>query len=713
MLAGFVVGGLSSYGKVGLEQSVKCGSKCAVIATVVASACFALMLRALPGSVAALHGLLIPLVSALPAILMGTIGATLGALMLRRAEESEIPPPKAPKFFNVAYSVVILVSGLITALCPLVPKRFSFPESSNSLTPFHHSPSEGMTTLPAMAWNLVGRRTIGYLDPNRPFAISNDERFVAGVNEKDFIVYDLVSEASQRVSGLASSVTNLAFSPQGDRLFYVSDREPRRIGVVDLKSRTVIPLPKPKKQAIPLGHVAWWRENEVIFFDNQSHWTLNLESLEIDPSQLEPEEIAKIERRRLNILPRNERWSMSSRIMFNSVEVSDTHDASGWSQMSRTVFSISDPNYRIDKCFPEIELAGNDFVIGASDGSRILHLHRGEATVFYFGQGTIPPLRWNIAMPHGTEKLKPLDSAKEAIELGELYLMMYEPLTNPLTGWTIGPDRSRPKAILRFSKWDELEAEICLSAQYYPFRQGDVLADVYRTANKENSQLLTFDTPHRWWMIAPPPSADATEVKKLPSNSELQNRWSAATIRIAEEETKKRAEASRLAAEKQAAKSAPTPNKWDDISNLQGANSNREESDQSQSSSTKLLRVEREITKFVVEHHQKATRSEIAEMVGDYAQQVDHFNNGVVSRMFIYNDEVKYHQKMEKLTEEVEGEVKVRVLGNGVIEARYVMANFWRRQDGKSGRARNEITLEVVKQNGIWQIVKHRSTTLK
>ena len=130
LMAGLILGGLSTYQGFGLEQSVKLGSKAAVISTIVASACFALMLRTLPGGFAALRGLLIPLAVVLPAILVGTIGATLGALIFRRAEETELVTQNSPRFFGATYWGVILVSILITALCPLYPTQFSLTDNT-------------------------------------------------------------------------------------------------------------------------------------------------------------------------------------------------------------------------------------------------------------------------------------------------------------------------------------------------------------------------------------------------------------------------------------------------------------------------------------------------------------------------------------------------------------------------------------------------------
>ena len=109
-LAGVVVGGVLSRAGEAIDKAVRLGGKSAVVATLVASASFALMARKLPGDFSAIRGFLIPLVCALPVILVGSMAAALGALTCRCAEGSDekrvapavIEPPRYFKFCSPA-----------------------------------------------------------------------------------------------------------------------------------------------------------------------------------------------------------------------------------------------------------------------------------------------------------------------------------------------------------------------------------------------------------------------------------------------------------------------------------------------------------------------------------------------------------------------------------------------------------------------------------
>ena len=718
-LAGFVVGGLLSRAGEAIDKAVRLGGKSAVVATLVASASFALMARKLPGDFSAIRGFLIPLVCALPVILVGSMAAALGALTCRCAEgsdENRVAPAviEPPRYFKFCYWGIVFAAILVTVLCPFYPTPYPQAEKRADTAPFHYSAPEAMAKAPVAAWKLETQRVIGNFDINRGLDISKDERFVAGVNGGDIVVYDLESEQMQKISNLPFSVGNLSFNPRGDRLFLVSGSEPRRIAVVELMSRRVFLLPQPKKHAVPSGRVVWWDSKEVIFHnDGKTLLTLNLDSLEIDPSNLSPPEVEEIRLIPSQGWPRNERWALGRSQMVTSSELPETEGITDWLPLGKTVLSFSDLQHPMERCLPEIDVASDDLIIGASNGSKILRVRNGEATAFYFGMRPVPPLRWSISMPHGPEKLLPADSAKYARELGELFLMLYAPMTNPLTGKTIGPDRSQPKAVLRVLKWEGIEAEVSINQDYHPFAKGDVFADVYRTVRRSSPLLLKFEGPHRWWMLAPEPPVDSDDLAKLPTKEDLEKRWRAATDKIVEEEKKadavKASEVARLAAEKQMSKPPIVLVKPDSPAPIPPV----ENPSQIPSQPRQSTPLEKEITRFVVEHHEKASGRDITAMVQDYAQRVDHFTNGIVDRMFIYTDEFKYRQKLANVTEEVDGPVVVRDLGNGKFEARYIMSNFIRFKDGRSERGRFQIIFEIEKQGGVWQIIKHRSAPEK
>jgi len=120
--------------------------------------------------------------------------------------------------------------------------------------------------------------------------------------------------------------------------------------------------------------------------------------------------------------------------------------------------------------------------------------------------------------------------------------------------------------------------------------------------------------------------------------------------------------------------------------------------------------LKKSVTTFVFAHHAAASKGKLNKVVNNYAERVDHFRNGIVSREFIYKDETDYHRKYKFVWETVRGRVAIRNIREGLVEVSYVMGNEWQRlSDNLSGSNLFRVTLNLENQPEGWKIVKHRA----
>ena len=250
-------------------------------------------------------------------------------------------------------------------------------------------------------------------------------------------------------------------------------------------------------------------------------------------------------------MPSNEQWNFDLEERIISAETPETTGTTPkWQLTTQQVITLHDAKKQSSRMFPELLIphGGDETLFGVDDGSKLIRISGGIADAICFDTQPIPPLRWHITLPHGPEKLHGTEA--ESLVPSNLHLMLYSPLINPLTGNTIGPDRSKPKGSFSITNWSGTEADIWIDYVHIPFLSGDVMADVF--AHSENGPvLLRFELPHRWWMIAPEPSTDAADYSKLPTLEKMKKRRM--------EEAEKAREAARQAARAKEPPPAPKP----------------------------------------------------------------------------------------------------------------------------------------------------------
>ena len=676
------------------------GAKAAVWAVIVAGAIFVLIARSLTGSGGLIKALMTAGASLLPSMFVGSIAAAVAAAILKlwgTKPDDHPPATEPPALLRWIFRGLIAALTLGAMASPFYASRGLSPLEAGR-TPFSYTKPAALDTAPAVAWELHSQRLLGRFDPVAPIRLSKDERFIAGVASGAVVVQELDKENKRHLPNLPFPPAQVAFSPDGSRLFLVSASEPRRIAVVEIGTGRFL-LPQPKNRAVPVGTIWWHGEKDVWFGESQGKTlALNLDTLLVDPVEVSVDEQKRFEAEVSPPMPRNDRWRFVFQSMVTSAELPETQGTRDWPVIEQDFLGLRDMKQAVTRAFPGIAVREGERAFGTSDGSKVLIQRGGELKAYYFKDRPIPSLRWKLTMPHGPEEMKEKDKTLRALARGELAAMLYRPMVNPLNQQTVGPERGeQPKAVLRFARWEGKEAELWAATDFEPQAAGDVIADIHVLG--ESRELLSCNQPHRWWTLCPEPMADAAAAEKVPAWSDLEKKRDVATAaerKAAEEAAAERARAAKASAPTSpSAPSAPAVPSGGPLVPPPDKNT-------------------QEIIAFVLAHHLKASDGKIEEFVTDYAERTDHLGDGLVSRDFIMKDEVEYHRKYTFLRERVaNARVMVEPRAEPPFQVSYTMENEWQKIDGTSGTGTFNVRLVVDKIGGQWRITKHKAEKIK
>lgn len=634
-----------------------------------------------------------PLGCFMPAVMIGTVvSAMVFKLFVSHLTEGDRSTPQPlPNWCPL--SVRLVMGGAVCWLlvAPWIPKTMVrtvepkyTPPKDESLAPavvttppravFQYITPPELLTTPPIGWKIVASRRLGNFDVSRGFSFSENEQWMAATSDERTIhIIDLNSDVMSTIQ-FPEPLAQFSLSPDGCRVFVVMKSNPRTIGVGFSSGQRLVVLPQPKKHAVPGGEAIWLRDKEV-FFKNPdgNQLKLDLDSLEFDPApQTTSDEKKRWERDSQPRLPKNDRWEFLPDASIVSAELPETEGTQQWNWTMRQVLTLRDAKHAAALQFESLEVETNDRWIGVSDGSKILRIRGGEVRVFYLGTKPVPPLRWNLTMPHGIDGLKESARASEALARKELVLFLYAPLINPLNNRTVGPDRQQPKAVFRISRWEGVTAEVWGSQWISDYTPGDVFADLNIPGSPR--ELLSLDQPHRWWTVAPEPLPDANDISKVPLNSDLLALYQPAPAAPPEPQA--------------SVPQTPTPEQLEQA-------------------------MKREVLDFVMAHHTKASRGQIADLASDYAEQVDYLNKGMVGPQFILKDETDYHREYRSIQETVEPGMVIRPLKEGVVEVEYVMSSERVPRNATKAResGRYRLNLRLISQDDEWRIAWQRSTS--
>ena len=255
MLAGtasFIVAARAGMVSPEMESRVRRGAWAGFFTVMVAAACLVFMTRMQLGGYAPIRAIMIAMASVMPAIMAGTIAAGYGAFLFR-LDEPMIPAsvpgagdlPRPVRLMLRAGIATALLAALLSPLIPerpkavavtpvVMPRPITAAETVIPLPPprepFKYAMPEALKTALPVSWSVRTQREIGAIQSDHGLALSRTGSLLAGLDtDGRIVVHDLESEEVRRISGIPYPVRDMAFSPDGERLFVVMQGQPLRV----------------------------------------------------------------------------------------------------------------------------------------------------------------------------------------------------------------------------------------------------------------------------------------------------------------------------------------------------------------------------------------------------------------------------------------------------------------------------------------------------
>jgi hypothetical protein len=543
---------------------------------------------------------------------------------------------------------------------------------------WHYQYAPDFDTAAAARITLTERRSLGEIEGGLPVAMSPDGRRLAYWRRSSRLALEVCNLDTLDIIGRVEpdqGPTALSWSPDGKRLLICVQDGIGHLQVFDVERSRLMPLPLPKGARVPQGRPQWFDALEVFFPGSEIPQVLNLDTLRLQPLDDSAKWNAlpkdRQEEIRRGAAPALNRRQLSVRMAVRRFDVQV--DASAyWSLGQSLQIVISDPKEAYANTQLQVDANVGDLIVAASDETKLVRIRNGEASVFYFGLRTEPSNRLQIKMPG------PPDSSLTALlSKKSVCAFICAPLVNPLNGRTVGPDRENVKALARFASWNGVDADLRIEEDYLPVRQGDVVADIHTW--QEGVPHPAGDLGKREWFevldkietAAPLLRSEAGALDREPTRFGFDPNGSGRVSRIA------------IA---RPPTPQPSPSSPQSQQGLQSGG-NRPPAP--------ISDVEETLRSFLVAHHLKSTQGDVNGLISDYAERVDHFNNGVVNREFILKDELAYHSPGSRVSENIVTKPTIASLGNNRFSATYSISFHRVRPDGHWVKGQSEIDLQI------------------
>lgn len=690
-IAGFVTGTVAVSNGADPTSATRSGAWTAFFAALAGAAVFALIARMGLSWLAVTRAGIAGLLTLLPASFYGMICAGVAAVAMT--------PTTAPAKNEVAALSSKLVWGARAALAQLVlvaiilpppsPLKIALPAVSDAMRPapppsrpsFSFTPPQGMEKADLLQWKLVKQREFTGVE-DATVVLSRDDRYAAAslLNKQAIQVMDLHTADIWQVK-VPGRVTAFSLHPDNRRIFVLFlANEELRCGVADIESGELVFLPKPRQGTIPRAPVLWWKDKQVLFAHRNERLMLNLDNLELEPAEsvqewkaLDPVIQDKLVRELTAPTLDNLRWQWGSRPRVRETELPAVTGTSQWPVTLEPCLSLTHHSLDYSKVFPQVAIQGADRLLSSRDGSIVLRAANGVLTQHCFELDSPPKKTWKIKMPRSPAQGQDGPDTQRALESGELALLVYPPMINPLNQQIVGAVRSEVAAVLRFKSWIDQEAEVYLWQSYRPIQEQDIIADLCVMPASMNGSLFDSPESQRWWLKMSsangvPLSTDAVPEQKARAEmlEKVEKRDRAAReeqmAKDVAEKQKKAEEAAAVAKaemEKAAAKQAELMAAVERAA-MEARKANVE---------TKL---KNQLDAFIRKHHQKSKEGDVEGLVSDYAARVDYFDKGTVDRSWILEDETKYHSTQVILDERIISDIVIRPdVKSGGYEAFY------------------------------------------
>lgn len=257
--------------------------------------------------------------------------------------------------------------------------------------------------------------------------------------------------------------------------------------------------------------------------------------------------------------------------------------------------------------------------------------------------------------------------------------MVYPPVQNPLTGKTVGPDRSRILARARIAAWDGTKAHLRLVEITEPLPAGSVFADPH-LEEYGSYELVEMRAPHRWWALAGPPMASAPALSpQVTTHDSISLKFHRGAFVVTRE--------------RMPVRETPPPAPGNDLA-------------------APTRTIEMRITDFVIAHHKKASAGDVIGEVDDYAEEVDYFKKRRVPKAMILADQQNYHGARDT-EEKVHPPITIFPIANGLYQVSYALQSDIVEPDKAPYTVHSKVMLTIrATPNGL-RIISHDSEKLQ
>lgn len=626
-----------------------------------------------------------------PSIFFALIGALLaGMLASPPASNADASPSQAPP--TRERSAVFTTAVVLTIVCYLSPFFVVFKPKPKPVpiatprpllaTPIPASPPpppkwryqkpETFNNVEPSRITIAEQRGIGEVSQQQPVAMSpNGLRFAyfSRTQGKRLKVTDLETLDVIASAETAEEPATLAWSPDSRRIFFATEGERKSLIVFDVESSRLIFLPKPIDMRVPTGRPAWWDEQEILFAaGNPTPSVLSLDTLRVLPADGSPKWKALPDTKRnelketvFSYLPGNPRWQMRVEGLVRRYDVPLGSSGKWTFSDSMNLALVSPQNaYRATLSGADVRLG--DDLVASPDGSKIVRIRDGAATVFFLGLREQPASQFNITMPEA-----PDSALTDALSKNRVCAFVCAPLINPLNRKTVGPDREHVKAIARIVKWEETSARLWIDEEYSPVGTGDVVADLHTW---ETSRPKTAGTlgEEEWFAVidtmdgsSHPPSQNEASPLDRELRLEVETKRGADRIeRIVPTRVPTPVDDPRVHVAPSPPTLAPPPGATPTPSAPAPAAISND--------------LQRALLTFITEHHAKSSRSDVRGMVADFADRVEYMTHGYVGHDFIAKDLDDYHRTAVRVTDAIIGTPTLEARPDGDVDVTYLVA---------------------------------------
>lgn len=584
--------------------------------------------------------------------------------------------------------IVVFAVPIGAALLCLIPKFLPEPdraqntwqpnagaESSRAESEFLFLPEKGLLELPANQVDVTAVKTIGKVQ--HIMTTHRQMPLICFYSEGSLHLVDTTRAtitASLPTSGIPEK---MSLSPDGTQIIYrLKDTQLYVIGTFVSGESVMLPVTECTPSE---GQILWWKTNLVVVYpEGQSPLIWNLDILETFQASEVPEwtkqsgaELAKLQAPE-TLFSESSRWALEKVDVVAGVTKNE--EANIWLPSQKNSYSLTDKliPYARDMT-SSLGVNPKDWIIMLPSGDRAQWLHDNELRLIYFGPKTASRKTYSLNMPCIPEDISPNATLRYAIKTKALFAMVYAPVTNPLNGLIVGPDRNEIRGMIRFHDWAGKNAQFWEAEMQSAIQLKDVVCDFYHIDENDNATPIRMNSSSKFIVIK---EFSQSQDIPLPTRKEL------------------------------ASLVASSPGAMNTTTTVPTALPNA--STEANASAPSL---EADLRKFILKHHQKATEGDVHGMVADYADEIDFLDKGRVLPEFILEEERIYRGSLIEGRENVEGAIQI-TRDDNQYQVKYILVLNWHGKSGKQGVTKVEMDLTVIESEGLFYITRQKSKRL-